>query len=103
MEQTERITQMEAILDRGEAVLSALNGALEQYRALAPELDRLAEYYSSAAWREDFEADEAGLLPADLRRGVLSEDGIWNLLADRDGVLCRMRALCRDLPEDAQE
>ena len=27
-------------------------------------------------------ADEAGNLPPDLKRGVLSEDGIWNLLSD---------------------
>ena len=31
---------------------------------------------------EDFAADEAGNLPPDLKRGVLSEDGIWNLLSD---------------------
>lgn len=30
----------------------------------------------------DFADDESGLLPKDLKRGVLSEDGIWNLLAD---------------------
>ena len=30
----------------------------------------------------DFAADEAGNLPPDLKRGVLSEDGIWNLLSD---------------------
>ena len=30
----------------------------------------------------DFEADEAGLLPPDLKRGFLSEDGIYNLLGD---------------------
>lgn len=28
----------------------------------------------------DYEADEAGLLPADLKRGVLSQDGIDDLL-----------------------
>ena len=33
-------------------------------------------------WRKDFEADEAGKLPQDLKRGVLSEDGLWNLLSD---------------------
>ena len=27
-------------------------------------------------------ADEAGNLPPDLKRGVLSEDSIWNLLSD---------------------
>lgn len=30
----------------------------------------------------DFEADEAGLLPPDLKRDVLSEDGIFNLLEE---------------------
>ncbi|MBK6087256.1 DUF4298 domain-containing protein, partial [Ruminococcus difficilis] len=30
----------------------------------------------------DFAADEAGLLPKGLKRGVLSEDGIYNLLEE---------------------
>ena len=34
----------------------------------------------------DFEADEAGLLPPELRRGVLSEDGISHLLEENDEV-----------------
>lgn len=42
----------------------------------------LEAYYTSPAWRADFEADEAGLLPSDLKRGVLSEDGIYNLLEE---------------------
>ena len=29
---------------------------------------------------EDFADDEAGLLPNDLKRGVLSKDGLFNLL-----------------------
>lgn len=33
-------------------------------------------------WRADFEADEEGELPADLPRGVLSEDGIYNVLTE---------------------
>ena len=40
----------------------------------------LAEYYTSDEWKQDFADDEAGLLPKDLKRGVLSEDGIWNVL-----------------------
>ena len=43
-------------------------------------LRQLSDYYESAAWKRDFAADEAGLLPKDLRRGVLSEDGVYNLL-----------------------
>ena len=40
----------------------------------------LAEYYTSDEWKQDFADDEAGRLPKDLKRGVLSEDGLWNLL-----------------------
>ena len=29
---------------------------------------------------EDYEMDEQGMLPPDLKRGVLSQDGIYNLL-----------------------
>ncbi len=39
-------------------------------------------YYQSSLWRSDFEADEAGELPADLPRGVLSEDAIYNVLTE---------------------
>ena len=40
----------------------------------------LEEYYRSPSWRVDFEADEAGELPPDLLRGVLSEDAVYNAL-----------------------
>lgn len=41
---------------------------------------KLEAYYTGEDWRFDFGLDEAGLLPANLKRGVLSEDGIYNLL-----------------------
>ena len=44
----------------------------------------LAEYYTSDEWKQDFADDEAGLLPKDLKRGVLSEDGIWNVLSSEE-------------------
>ena len=42
----------------------------------------LEEYYQNGLWKSDFEADEAGLLPEDLIRGVLSEDGLYNVLEE---------------------
>ena len=42
----------------------------------------LTEYYDGGQWLRDYQADEAGLLPHDLKRGVLSEDGVYNLLCD---------------------
>lgn len=40
----------------------------------------LKEYYESGQWQADYEVDERGELPTDLKRGVLSQDGLWNLL-----------------------
>ena len=41
----------------------------------------LREYYENGQWLLDYEADERGELPGDLKRGVLSQDGLWDLLA----------------------
>ena len=41
---------------------------------------KLEEYYTSQQWKDDFAMDEAGEFPDKLKRGVLSEDGIYNLL-----------------------
>lgn len=50
-----------------------------------PEKLRLLDvYYSSGAWREDYEADERGELPPDLKRGMLSQDALYDLLTSTD-------------------
>ena len=41
----------------------------------------LREYYENGQWLLDYEAAERGELPATLKRGVLSQDGLWDLLA----------------------
>ena len=68
MDIIERITHMEALFDR----------ALET-RIISAEL---RDYYSGGQWLRDYEADERGELPADLKRGVLSQDGLWNLMEE---------------------
>ena len=45
----------------------------------------LETYYTSGQWREDYEADERGELPPDLKRGVLSQDGLYELLEGAAG------------------
>ena len=48
-----------------------------------PEKLRLLDaYYSSGEWMEDYEADERGELPPDLKRGVLAQDALYDLLED---------------------
>ncbi len=50
------------------------------------ELRILTRYYTGGQWLHDYSLDEAGLLPHDLKRGVLSEDGVYNFLLDLSGV-----------------
>ena len=82
MERIDRIVRMEALFDKSEEVVKRLEAALEDFAELQPDIEALEAYYDGPDWRADFEADEAGLLPPDLKRGMLSEDGLWNLLTD---------------------
>jgi len=78
----QRIVAMEAAFDRTALAVQMLEAALDTYETVKVDIDRLTDYLDSGAWREDFEADEAGLVPGELKRGVLSEDGLYDLLAD---------------------
>ena len=79
-EDFKHISEMEEIFDKALKTQRAFEKAIEEYRGLQPEIEKLEAYYSSKQWKEDFAADERGEIPADMKRGVLSEDGIYNML-----------------------
>lgn len=72
--QIHRICRMEQLLHVAES------GCDTPHCTVREALTLLEEYYLSPQWREDLAADEAGLLPPGLRRGVLAEDTIYNLI-----------------------
>ena len=45
-------------------------------------LEELRRHYEGGQWLQDYQADERGELPEGLKRGVLSQDGIWDLLTE---------------------
>ena len=91
MQQIERISKMEFRMDRISAIVMELSAVLDKYAAVQDDIAALSEYYGSDEWKQDFTDDEAGILPSDLKRGVLSEDGLWNLLEDNRELRGRMR------------
>ena len=93
MERIERITAMEQRLDHIAEALAGIDNALQGYAGLAEDLKALTEYYESGMWLSDFEADERGELPKDLKRGVLSEDAVYDLLSDIARIKAQMRKL----------
>lgn len=84
---------MEQSMERASAALTELSAALRNYASVQDDLAALNAYYGSDEWKNDFADDEAGLLPATLKRGVLSEDGLWNLLADHRELEERIKEL----------
>ena len=84
MKQIERIQHMEKLLDFIIEARKEQNINPQKSARIQEAIRILAEYYASDEWKQDFADDEAGLLPKDLKRGVLSEDGIWNVLSSEE-------------------
>lgn len=40
----------------------------------------LTEYYEGGQWLKDYEADEQGLIPSEVKRGILAQDTLYDFL-----------------------
>ena len=89
--QLARIRLMERHLNRATAAVKRLEAAFDKWEDAQEAIAALEEYYGCDLWKQDLADDEAGRLPADLKRGVLSEDGIWNLLTDARDLTARLK------------
>ena len=77
----DRIQRMEMYFDK------LCEGVKAQPPTVYPQLaEAIDRYYTSGQWLSDYELDESGVLPQSLKRGVLSQDGIYDLL-------CRIKEL----------
>lgn len=92
-ERIKRIEKMETLLNRLTDVMNRADEALSQLEENLGNLKELTDYYTSPVWMADYQADERGEIPAHIRRGVLSEDGIYNLLWQYRCLLDTMSAL----------
>ena len=93
MEQIERIREMENCLDASEKAIRELSEALSVYEEAQTRYRTLSDYYGSELWMKDYEDDEAGKLPRNLKRGVLSEDAVYDLITENRELLVRMLRL----------
>ena len=82
MQEIERIHSMEAILDNLTVAKSDLVKAMAAFREMQGDLKLLSDYYGSKDFFHDLEMDEKGMLPKDLKRGVLSEDAVYDLMGE---------------------
>lgn len=76
-----RIEAMERCFDILQAAVKRDPAAVNR-PVFAALLRQLMRYYEGGQWLQDYHLDEAGLLPPTLKRGVLSEDGVYNFLTE---------------------
>jgi hypothetical protein len=98
-EQLQRIAHMETLLSEANDAVSAMDRAIEGYRAAREKISQLRSYYESGQWMEDRKADEDKKLPPAMPRGVLSEDAIYDLLTD----VVRLRQTFQTLAEEQKQ
>lgn len=84
---------MEEHLNKASQAVKALSDALDLYAEAMESIETIDDYLVSDEWLQDFDDSEAGRLPKDLKCGVLSEDGIWNVIDTSRELNCQMLEL----------
>lgn len=77
-EAADRIRQMERYYDILQKTVDENPTAIQEDVLLKDYLQILTQYYESGQWLQDYELDENGLLPRNLKRGVLAQDTLYN-------------------------
>lgn len=90
----DRVRKMEALFDEATTVIDSIatqveenkitKKLLEEFNNIQPKIEVLQNYYEGEDWLEDYDCDLENLFPPCLKRGVLSEDAIYDLLTDND-------------------
>ena len=96
MKQIERIQYYETVLDAAKAAIRELADALENYNSIQNKIRELEKYYESPLWMKDYKDDEEGKIPRDLKRGVLSEDAVYNILSDHDILQEQLKSVIKE-------
>ena len=83
LEQTiHRIQQMEQIFDKVQLAVTADPQFIHDDGSVKEMIHTLIQYYESGLWLMDYDCDASGQLPPDLKRGVLSQDGLYHFLCE---------------------
>ncbi|MCR5847753.1 MAG: GNAT family N-acetyltransferase [Lachnospiraceae bacterium] len=87
----ERISFMEEIFDKTNKITNDFERVLNDYIDAQKDISILEKYLSGGDWMKDFSLDENGKIPADLKRGVLAEDALFDTLSKNDELVISMK------------
>ncbi|HEL2177298.1 DUF4298 domain-containing protein [Streptococcus suis] len=92
MEARKRVEEMEKIFNRQLELNQSLSDSLSQLSQEQSTYLQLLDYYQSQTYMEDLELSNKGYFNG-IPCGVLSEDGVYNLLFDRTNLANQLREL----------
>lgn len=73
-----RVSKMELYFDILQMVAGSNPKVLSEDALIKTMLHILKQYYDGGQWMRDYTLDEQGLLPRDLKRGILAEDTLYD-------------------------
>ena len=76
-----RIKNMESVFDFLQKMVKEKSVSVCSEDWFRIHLNNLLAYYEGGQWLADYQLDEQGGIPENLKRGVLSQDGVYNFLA----------------------
>lgn len=82
----DRIKKMEQLMDEVQKIHAETPERIAENIEVQEMISTLEEYLGSGQWLRDYECDERGQLPARLKRGVLSQDALYDLLTGIKGI-----------------
>lgn len=91
-EAMDRVERMERIYDKLVKLIyeadteEITDDLITRFKGFQPRVRELERYYVGPDWKNDYKLDEQGKFPEYFKKGVLSEDGIYNAL-DRNKEL----------------
>ena len=74
--------RIQTAIDRIRSMEALFDSLLERQDRQSSDYALLQEYYHGGQWQQDYELDEQGKLPEDLKRGVLSQDAVYLFLTE---------------------
>ena len=83
-ERLQRIIKMERCFDTLLEAKVRNPELLRTSERMRDQIELLREYYQSGAWLRDYESDERGELPRNVKRGVLSQDALYDFHSEMD-------------------
>ncbi len=93
-----RINLNEKRLNKTIEIINTLEKGISEYKKNTNEIKKLNKYYGSNNWFKDKDLFESKGI-SNISAGVLSEDGVWNMLDNLDEVMKKMYTISNDYIE----